>query len=276
MLTKKSHKKVDWELSNVSDNAKKKQTQERRMMVKKSHAETDSGSDGPEKEQDPVKIMIQNHINMLIDFNSQYSGYRCDCGRKLAWKDLKDDDTIQEIGKEQLEELYDKYLLSGSVWIYGVKVTIPISCPECDDETEINFKVEADIMWEEDAPDHHVPNIEGYDITNYRILPPDGESVYDSLYFGYQCSCGWKPDDEDLKDNNEIRRKLEEQLDYMEDDKHLMIDMGSVYDVIVTAPVTCPKCDDEIDINFEVDAGIMWEKNAPDHRLPNIEGYRVF
>ena len=281
VLTKKSHKEVDWELSNVSDNAKKEQ-HKRRMTAKRSHAETDSDSICAEKEQKPEKIMIKNNMpgprqGEQVNVGSEYSGYRCACGRKLTWEDLEDDDIIQGKGKKQLEELYDKYLLSGSVWIYGVKVTIPISCPKCDDETEINFEVDADIMWEEDVPDHLVPNIEDYDITNYRILPPDGEYPgYDSLYFGYQCSCGWELDDKDLEDNNGIRRKLEEQLDYMEDDKHLMIDMESVYDVIVTVPITCPKCDHEIDINFKVNAGIMWEKDAPDHRLPNIEGYRVF
>ena len=90
--------------------------------------------------------------------------------------------------------------------------------------------------------------------------------------YDHQHNCGWYPDDDYLWG---MKDELESQMAEMEDDKNLMCEMGSVSGVVVTIPVTCPECDEEIEVNAEVDADIMWEEEEPDYRLPNIEGYDI-
>ena len=243
-----------------------------------------SGTSGSPEKKEKLEGRSENSIaeeREHEDNASDYPGYQCsNCGRKPTWEDLEDCD-IEEITKEKFEELYDNYdkdTLFPSIWIPQVMMTIPISCPRCDSEIEINVEADADIMWGNDVTDDSVPNIEGFEVTGIRFIAADKicqsdmEDQSDHEEYDHQHNCGWYPDEDYI---GNMKDEMEREMAYMGDDKNLMFGMSSVSGVVVTIPVTCPECDEEIEVNVEVDADIIWEEEEPDHRLPNIEGYDI-
>ena len=262
-----------------------------------------SGTSGSPKKKQKLERRSENNIPEEREHEanaSNYPGYKCSCGWKPTWEDLDCDKTIEEMTKEHFEELYDNYdkaTLFPSIWIPGVKMMIPISCPKCGHEIEINVGADADIMWKDDVPDDRIPDIEGFKVTKILIFSTD-QSTYltyqsseeflflcmrkrrsKSKFFksgheeyDHQHNCGWYPDQDYLCS---MKDEMERQMAYMGDNKNLMSDMGSVYGVIVTIDVTCLKCNEVIEVKVEVNAKILLEKEEPDHRMRNIEGYNI-
>ena len=75
----------------------------------------------------------------------------------------------------------------------------------------------------------------------------------------------------------DLKEKAEEALCEMEQDKNAMLGMGSVYDVTVTVSVECPNCEEEVEVNLEVDADVFWESedDYTTDRPPNVDSYEV-